>query len=885
VSHSLARAVNHLHCRGVLHQDIKTENILMTANGKPVLSDFGVSSQGKALQLESAPVSNIGGRAGGGASAGLSGLNGGTQEREYVLEAQLKGGTPALASLRVRQLLMRVRGSARELRPRLLQQHLLSHADDVWCYAATVIEMYAEYGWRGGHCFADIWAEEDSLEGIRMRLPLPAGLDSLLVSCLASATETQQVMERKIQQTQQREDLPLTRPPAVVTIGGVANRISMIYSQEFGEIDEPGEGDTEALVKLGASSSYLTAERVGVIHNNLGLALHYRKLFVDAFVQYEHAIAVSAGTDARAYNNLGAAMQALGRIAEAKAHYRHAHELDHNHPCAEGNLARLEYRPTVGSECSANEGAVGDASTTSDSGGAGVLDLSGMQGAWDSSEGVAVESQLCYEQGQRIRIRARVIKELGFDGGNDYESWEQCTVTGFDASCGSHLLKVDGTQCTLRVKGLLQVDHEPVHWSVLDGCKLSKGVRVCVTQGKRWRQGTAELVSFCKFAAASAARVAAEDVLNLAFTQMHSLNKLREQSEAAGKALNAIKRDDIHVLKNLSNPASGIKRVMEMTCILLGARPIRGGAAAVLRQVSVHSQASLLQAGILDPPQSPVGEDSVQLDYWAASIKLLKSSNFYQQLKRFDIDSVSEEIMEQLAPHVRSPAFEMKEVGKVSKCATGLCKWVHAVYAYHRTLAEQNLTQSRSERANWAHELMIRWDNVPRVAVAERKREEQMHRYTVIKVKPACVRPAVMVRYAPGQVLLVCDQQTTSAVAASVVARRHQSCVMDSWRLMTVVHALADGSLHLLTAHSDATNQEPTTVAPSTAVVVTTAAAEVKAGVLRNDEQHFEIDLNDVNHAPALLLHEEAIEQEAKKYEIYLTDLHSTIYDVRISDL
>jgi eukaryotic-like serine/threonine-protein kinase len=39
----LIKAVAHLHCRGVVHRDIKSENIMVSAAGRHKLMDLGVA--------------------------------------------------------------------------------------------------------------------------------------------------------------------------------------------------------------------------------------------------------------------------------------------------------------------------------------------------------------------------------------------------------------------------------------------------------------------------------------------------------------------------------------------------------------------------------------------------------------------------------------------------------------------------------------------------------------------------------------------------------------------------------------------------------------------------------------------------------------------------
>ena len=73
-----------------------------------------------------------------------------------LLEATLRGGTPVYASPHVRQLFFKAKALPVTQRAEFLQQHPITHRDDFFALGATVLDMYAECGWRRGRSVAEV---------------------------------------------------------------------------------------------------------------------------------------------------------------------------------------------------------------------------------------------------------------------------------------------------------------------------------------------------------------------------------------------------------------------------------------------------------------------------------------------------------------------------------------------------------------------------------------------------------------------------------------------------------------------------------------------------------------------------------------------------------
>ncbi|XP_067685210.1 dynein axonemal heavy chain 3-like [Haliotis asinina] len=124
---------------------------------------------------------------------------------------------------------------------------------------------------------------------------------------------------------------------------------------------------------------------------------------------------------------------------------------------------------------------------------------------------------------------------------------------------------------------------------------------------------------------------------------------------AAVAALNTLKQNDISIVKNLQNPPSGVKLVMEAVCIMKGIKPERK----------------------VDP-NGKTGED-----YWAPARKMLGDMKFLESLKEYDKDNIPAATIKKIREkYINNPDFDPAIIKNVSSACEGLCKWVRAMDVY-----------------------------------------------------------------------------------------------------------------------------------------------------------------------------------------------------------
>jgi serine/threonine protein kinase/energy-coupling factor transporter ATP-binding protein EcfA2 len=272
IAHQLACAIRHLHQQGIVHQDIKPDNVFMTADGKPVLGDLGVASKG---DLDSAGM----------------------------IEATLRGATPVYASPHVRDAFFRVKALPVQGRRAFLAENKITHLDDIWAMAATIVDTFADCGWRRGRSVAEVLGSRNSLASMAklLRVPLPSCMLDVLSACLGFS-------------------------PAA----GALN------------IDSP----VELLSTMFACPPVLTQDglngkRCASIYNNLAIALSNSGHHHNALALLEQAVA-AGGDDARSHNNLGVVKHAQGEVDSAMCCFDRALVIEPDHSIATYNAGIKE---------------------------------------------------------------------------------------------------------------------------------------------------------------------------------------------------------------------------------------------------------------------------------------------------------------------------------------------------------------------------------------------------------------------------------------------------------------------------------------------------------------------------------------------------------------
>ena len=138
---------------------------------------------------------------------------------------------------------------------------------------------------------------------------------------------------------------------------------------------------------------------------------------------------------------------------------------------------------------------------------------------------------------------------------------------------------------------------------------------------------------------------------------------------SALKALDSLDKKDITEIKSFAKPPPAVQVVMEAVCILLGAKPD-----------------------------------------WENAKKQLSDSNFMASLQNYDKDNIPQPVLKKIKKYVADPMMAVENVKKVSKAATSLCMWVHAMDIYSKVAKEvapkKAALEEMTKKLNAANELL-----------------------------------------------------------------------------------------------------------------------------------------------------------------------------------
>lgn len=129
--------------------------------------------------------------------------------------------------------------------------------------------------------------------------------------------------------------------------------------------------------------------------------------------------------------------------------------------------------------------------------------------------------------------------------------------------------------------------------------------------------------------------------------------------ENAIKALDSLSKSDITEVKSFAKPPPAVQTVMEGVSLLLGEKTD-----------------------------------------WDTAKRLLGKSDFMQMLKDYDKDNIPASTLKKLKKYVTDPVMQVDNVKKVSKAATSLCMWVHAMDVYSKVAKEVEPKRKRLVEMN-----------------------------------------------------------------------------------------------------------------------------------------------------------------------------------------
>ncbi|XP_049912492.1 dynein axonemal heavy chain 5 [Epinephelus moara] len=160
--------------------------------------------------------------------------------------------------------------------------------------------------------------------------------------------------------------------------------------------------------------------------------------------------------------------------------------------------------------------------------------------------------------------------------------------------------------------------------------------------------------------------------------------------EAAEAALQTIKPADIATVRKLQKPPHLIMRIMDAVLLLFQ------------RKIDT----------VTADPERPCPRPS-----WAEAMKLMQNSAFLSMLLNFSKDSITEEVVELLAPYLEMDDYNLESAKRICGNVAGLCSWTQAMVDFfainkevlplkaNLALQEARLVVAQNELANAQEQL------------------------------------------------------------------------------------------------------------------------------------------------------------------------------------
>ena len=157
----------------------------------------------------------------------------------------------------------------------------------------------------------------------------------------------------------------------------------------------------------------------------------------------------------------------------------------------------------------------------------------------------------------------------------------------------------------------------------------------------------------------AAVRKQADEVQVIQADAQADLDLAMPALDKALKALDSLSKADITEVKSFQQPPPAVRVVMEAVCILLGEKPD-----------------------------------------WDSAKKVLSNINFISLLREYDKDNIPAVRLKKVHQYIVDPMMAVDNVSKVSRAATSMCMWVHAMDVYSKVAKEVEPKKARLAEMN-----------------------------------------------------------------------------------------------------------------------------------------------------------------------------------------